>query len=167
MLRIVIVHLISSTQHQILVQMVVFQWCRKWSSSCGCFVRMPFCQEIWKFNAQHCRTLPYAAHDWGQVRCQLLRLAGLRRQSRPLVPYAGPRPGSRISGLLPCSRSPSSGLSALRIGVASGKYLLDPLVWSVGMPSTTLDMLAFPGTCKMTVCILLPLSMVSTRLWVL
>lgn len=153
-----IIHLISSTQYQILVQMVVFQWCRKWSSSCDCFVRMPFCKEIWKFNARHCWTLPCAAHDWGQVRCQLLRLTGLLKAVMAACALCWfPRPDSQISGLLPCSHSPSSGLTALRIGVASGKYLLDPTVWSVRMPSTTLDMLAFPVICKMTVCILLPL----------
>lgn len=154
MLRIMIIHLISSVQHQLLVQMVVFQWHRKLSS-----VTMPPYKEIWKFSAYCYWTLPYAAYDWDQIQSQLLGLACLLKAGlASRISHWFPGSHGQTLGLLPCSHSPPSSLRLVcALALCPVHYaqvwllattFLTPTLGFVGIPSATWGILAFPITCK-------------------
>lgn len=160
MLRIMVIHLISSTQHNIIFScrwMVVFKWHRKLASTFAVIVLWG-CKEIWKCHTWHCWTLSYAAHDWDQGRSQLLRLRSSEGCHGLLNLMLVPR--TLQSNLRPASlfHSTPFGLRIVcELALCPEHYVqvwllvttcLTPTVWFVEMPSATWGMLAFPVTCK-------------------
>lgn len=143
MLSIMIVHLTSRAQHQILVQMVVFQWHRKLSSTWAVIVLWG-CALARKYgNSRHLILVDTCLHcPWSGSGTEAVpwpcRFSDGCRGHLPLTRV--PRTFSLISGLLPISRSPENCLwvgslpRALRTGVASGNYLLDPNCTICGNP---------------------------------
>lgn len=114
--RIMIIHLISSVEHPILVQTVVFWWCRKLSSASAVIVFWG-CSPAKKYGNPASSSVGYFPGMpraelglmllWDGNWCQFLGLEGLLKLPLPPLPCAGSREQTAKSQASPLLWSPA------------------------------------------------------------